>query len=155
MRKKRAEKRLINPDPKFNDVTVERFINNLTLDGKKGVARTIFYGALDIVGERTGEDSLEVFRKALSNVAPAVEVRSRRVGGSNYQVPMEVRPDRRTALGIRWMLRFARLRREKNMQAKLAGEIMAAANNEGNAVKKREETHRMADANRAFAHFRW
>ncbi|MCE2503124.1 MAG: 30S ribosomal protein S7 [Chlorobi bacterium] len=155
MRKKRAEKRRINPDPKFNDITVERFINNLMRQGKKSIARTIFYGALDVIGKRTGEEPVEVFRKALTNVSPAVEVRSRRVGGATYQIPTEVRPDRRTALGIRWIIRYARERREKGMVAKLAGELIAAANGEGSAVKKREEMHRMAEANKAFSHFRW
>ena len=155
MRKKRAEKRRINPDPKFNDITVERFINNLMRQGKKSIARTIFYGALDVIGKRAGEEPVEVFRKALTNVSPAVEVRSRRVGGATYQIPTEVRPDRRTALGIRWIIRYARERREKGMVAKLAGELIAAANGEGSAVKKREEMHRMAEANKAFSHFRW
>ena len=155
MRKKRAEKRRINPDPKFNDVTVERFINNLMWQGKKSIARSILYNALEVVGNRTGEEPIEVFRKALANVSPAVEVRSRRVGGATYQIPTEVRPDRRTALGIRWIIRYARDRREKGMTAKLAGELIAAANGEGSAVKKREETHRMADANTALSHFRW
>ncbi|MBL7988274.1 MAG: 30S ribosomal protein S7 [Chlorobi bacterium] len=155
MRKKRAEKRWISPDPRFNDVTIERFINNLLLDGKKSTARDILYGALDLVAERTQQDPLEVFRKALANVSPAVEVRSRRVGGSTYQVPMEVRPERRVALGIRWLIKYADDRREKTMRDKLAGELIAASNGEGSAVKKREDVHRMADANRAFAHFRW
>lgn len=155
MRKKRAEKRRINPDPKFNDITIERFVNNLMWQGKKSTARTVLYDALDLVAERTGEDPLEVFRKALMNVSPALEVRSRRVGGATYQIPTEVRPDRRTALGIRWIIRFARERREKGMVNRLAGELLAAANGEGAAVKRREETHRMADANKAFAHFRW
>ncbi|MCE7935266.1 MAG: 30S ribosomal protein S7 [Chlorobi bacterium CHB2] len=155
MRKKRAEKRWISPDPRFNDVTIERFINNLLLDGKKSTARDILYGALDLVAERTQQDPLEVFRKALANVSPAVEVRSRRVGGSTYQVPMEVRPERGVALGIRWLIKYADDRREKTMRDKLAGEIIAASNGEGSAVKKREDVHRMADANRAFAHFRW
>ncbi|MCC7436997.1 MAG: 30S ribosomal protein S7 [Armatimonadetes bacterium] len=155
MRKKRAEKRWISPDPRFNDVTIERFINNLLLDGKKSTARDILYGALDLVAERTQQDPLEVFRKALGNVSPAVEVRSRRVGGSTYQVPMEVRPERRVALGIRWLIKYADDRREKTMREKLAGELIAASNGEGSAVKKREDVHRMADANRAFAHFRW
>ena len=155
MRKKRADKRRINPDPKFNDITVERFINNLMWQGKKSIARSILYGAFDVIGERTGEEPIEVFRKALANVSPAVEVRSRRVGGANYQIPTEVRPERRTALGIRWIIRYSRERREKGMMAKLAGELLAAANGEGAAVKKREEVHRMADANKAFSHFRW
>lgn len=155
MRKKRAEKRRINPDPKFNDVAVERFVNNLMWQGKKSTARQLLYDALDIVAQRTGEDPLEIFRKAVANVSPSLEVRSRRVGGATYQVPTEVRPERRTALGIRWIIRYARERREKGMVGKLAGELAAAANGEGSAVKKREDTHRMADANRAFAHFRW
>ena len=155
MRKKRAEKRQVNPDPKFNDVTVERFINNLMWQGKKSVARGVLYEALEVVGERTGEEPIEVFRKAIANVSPALEVRSRRVGGATYQVPTEVRPERRTALGIRWLIRYARERREKGMTAKLAGELIAAANGEGSAVKKKEDTHRMAEANKAFSHFRW
>lgn len=155
MRKKRAEKRYINPDPKFGDVTVERFINNLMIQGKKDVARKIFYDALDRVAERTQQDPLEVFRKAMQNASPAVEVRSRRVGGATYQVPMEVRPDRRIALGIRWLIKYSRDRREKTMTEKLAGEVIQASNGEGSAVKKREDVHRMAEANRAFSHFRW
>jgi small subunit ribosomal protein S7 len=155
MRKKRAERRRVIPDPKFKDVTVARFINNLMQDGKKSTARLILYNALDLVGERTGQEPLEIFRRALGNVSPAVEVRSRRVGGSTYQVPMEVRPDRRTALGIRWLIRYASDRRDKSMMEKLASELIAASNGEGSAVKKREDVHRMADANKAFAHFRW
>ncbi len=155
MRKKRADKRRIIPDPRFNDVTVARFINNLIEDGKKGIARDILYGAMDLVAERTQQDPLEVFRRALANASPAVEVRSRRVGGSTYQVPMEVRPDRRVALGIRWLIRYSGDRREKNMRERLAAELIAASNGEGSAVKKREDVHRMADANKAFAHFRW
>ncbi len=155
MRKKRAEKRRIIPDPLYGDVTVARFINNLMSDGEKSTARRVFYGALELIGSRTQQEPLEVFRKALMNVSPAVEVRSRRVGGSTYQVPMEVRPDRRTALGIRWIIRYASDRREKNMEEKLASELISASNGEGSSVKKREDVHRMADANRAFAHFRW
>jgi small subunit ribosomal protein S7 len=155
MRKKRAERRRVIPDPKFNDATVARFINNLMQDGKKSTARQILYNALDLVGERTGQEPIEIFRRALGNVSPAVEVRSRRVGGSTYQVPMEVRPDRRTALGIRWLIRYASDRRDKSMMEKLASELIAASNGEGSAVKKREDVHRMADANKAFAHFRW
>lgn len=155
MRKKRAERRRVAPDPLYGDTTVERFINNLMLDGKKSTARRIFYGALEIAGTRTQQEPLEVFRKALNNVAPAVEVRSRRVGGSTYQVPMEVRPDRRVALGIRWIIKYSTDRREKSMQERLAGELIAASNGEGSSVKKREDVHRMAEANRAFAHFRW
>ena len=155
MRKKRAEKRRIIPDPLYGDITVARFINNLMNDGEKSTARRVFYGALELIGSRTQQEPLEVFRKALMNVSPAVEVRSRRVGGSTYQVPMEVRPDRRTALGIRWIIRYATDRREKNMEEKLASELISASNGEGSSVKKREDVHRMADANRAFAHFRW
>jgi len=155
MRKKRAEKRYISPDPKFGDVTVERFINNLMIQGKKDVARKIFYDALDRVAERTQQDPLEIFRKAMQNASPAVEVRSRRVGGATYQVPMEVRPDRRIALGIRWLIKYSRDRREKTMTERLASEVLQASNGEGAAVKKREDIHRMAEANRAFSHFRW
>jgi small subunit ribosomal protein S7 len=155
MRKKQAEKRRITPDPLYGDVTVARFINNLMLAGKKSTARRVFYGALEIVGAKTQQEPLEVFRKALNNVSPSVEVRSRRVGGSTYQVPMEVRPERRVALGIRWILKYAKDRREKSLDEKLASEFIAAANGEGSAVKKREDVHRMADANRAFSHFRW
>jgi len=155
MRKKRAERRRIIPDPVYQDVTVARFVNNLMLKGKKSTARKLFYDALGIIADKTQQEPLEVFRKALANVSPAVEVRSRRVGGSTYQVPMEVRPDRRVALGIRWILRYAKDRRDKSMIDKLANELIAASNGEGNAVKKREDVHRMADANRAFAHFRW
>jgi small subunit ribosomal protein S7 len=155
MRKKRAEKRRVTPDPKFNDVTVARFINNLMQDGEKSTARRLFYSALDMIGTRTQQDPIEIFRKALNNVSPAVEVRSRRVGGSTYQVPMEVRPERRIALGIRWLIKYATDRREKSMDEKLASEFIAASNGEGSSVKKREDVHRMADANRAFAHFRW
>jgi small subunit ribosomal protein S7 len=155
MRKKRAEKRYVVPDPKFDDVTVARFVNNLMLDGKKSTARAILYTAMDIIAEKTQQDPLEVFRKALANVSPAVEVRSRRVGGSTYQVPMEVRPERRNALGIRWLIKYSTDRRERTMAQRIAAELIAAANGEGSAVKKREDTHRMADANRAFAHFRW
>lgn len=155
MRKKQAEKRRVTPDPMYGDITVARFINNLMLQGKKSTARRVFYNALEIVGNKTQQEPLEVFRKALNNVSPAVEVRSRRVGGSTYQVPMEVRPDRRVALGIRWILKYAKDRREKSLDEKLASEFIAAANGEGSAVKKREDVHRMADANRAFSHFRW
>jgi small subunit ribosomal protein S7 len=155
MRKKRAEKRRVLPDPLYGDVTVARFINNLMEDGKKSTARRLFYHALELIGTRTQQEPLEVFRKALANASPAVEVRSRRVGGSTYQVPMEVRPDRRVALGIRWVIRYATDRRDKSMEEKLASELIAASNGEGGSVKKREDVHRMAEANRAFAHFRW
>jgi small subunit ribosomal protein S7 len=155
MRKKRAERRHVTPDAKFNDVTVARFINNLMQDGKKSTARDILYGALEIVTTKTQQEPIEVLRRALQNASPAVEVRSRRVGGSTYQVPMEVRPDRRAALGIRWLIRFATERRDRSMHEKLAAELIAASNGEGGAVKKREDTHRMAESNKAFAHFRW
>jgi small subunit ribosomal protein S7 len=155
MRKKRAEKRRILPDPRYNDVVVARFVNNLMEGGKKSTSRRLLYNALELIGTRTQQDPLEVFRKALNNVSPAVEVRSRRVGGSTYQVPMEVRPERRYALGIRWIIKYATDRREKSMQEKLASELIAASNGEGGSVKKREDVHRMADANKAFAHFRW
>ncbi|MEP7220290.1 MAG: 30S ribosomal protein S7, partial [Bacteroidota bacterium] len=136
-------------------ITVARFINNLMLDGKKSTARRVFYGALELIGSRTQQEPIEIFHKALNNASPAVEVRSRRVGGSTYQVPMEVRPDRRIALGIRWIIKYAGDRREKSLDEKLASELIAASNGEGGSVKKREDVHRMADANRAFAHFRW
>jgi small subunit ribosomal protein S7 len=155
MRKKRAERRHVTPDAKFNDVTVARFINNLMQDGKKSTARNILYDALEIVVEKTQQEPIEVLRRALQNASPAVEVRSRRVGGSTYQVPMEVRPDRRAALGIRWLIRFATERRDRSMHEKLAAELIAASNGEGGAVKKREDVHRMAESNKAFAHFRW
>jgi small subunit ribosomal protein S7 len=155
MRKKRAEKRYVIPDPRFDDATVARFVNNLMKDGKKSTARAILYGAMDVIGTRTQQDPLEVVRRAIANASPAVEVRSRRVGGSTYQVPMEVRPERRIALGLRWLIRFANDRRDRSMHEKLAAELIAASNGEGGAVKKREDTHRMAEANKAFAHFRW
>jgi small subunit ribosomal protein S7 len=155
MRKKRAEKRQITPDPRFHDVSVERFINNLMSDGKKSTARRLLYNALDLIGTRTQQEPIEVLRKAMANVSPAVEVRSRRVGGSTYQVPMEVRPDRRAALGIRWLIKYATDRREKSMEERLASELIAASNGEGGAAKKRDDVHRMAEANKAFAHFRW
>jgi small subunit ribosomal protein S7 len=155
MRKKRAEKKYLKPDPKFNDVVVAKFINSLTLDGKKSKARNIIYSAFEIIEERTKKPGLEVFRKALSNVSPIIEVRSRRVGGATYQVPMEVRPERRLALAFRWLKDYSRSRGEKSMSAKLASELIAASNNEGNSIKKREDTHKMAEANKAFAHFKW
>jgi small subunit ribosomal protein S7 len=155
MRKKRAEKRHINADPRYDDVTVARFVNNLMDDGKKSTARRLLYGAMDIIGNRTQADPLEVVRKAIANASPAVEVRSRRVGGSTYQVPMEVRPERRIALGLRWLIKYATDRRDRSMEEKLAAELIAASNGEGGAVKKREDVHRMAEANKAFAHFRW
>ena len=154
-RKGQIKIREVAPDPKFHDRTVAKFIDTVMLQGKKSLAERIFYGALDQVAERTKEDGLTVFKRALENVKPAVEVRSRRVGGANYQVPVEVRPVRRTSLGMRWMVQAARGRGEKSMQERLAAEIMEAAANRGGAVKKREDTHRMAEANKAFAHYRW
>lgn len=155
MRKRRAEKRYIKPDPKYNDLLVAKFINSIMLEGKKAVARGVVYKAFNIIEEKTKKPGLEVFKKAISNVAPVIEVRSRRVGGATYQVPSEVRPERRTALAMRWLKTYSRGRGEKSMSAKLAGELMAAANNEGSSVKKKEDTHKMAEANKAFAHFKW
>jgi small subunit ribosomal protein S7 len=155
MRKKRAEKRYVKPDPKFNDIVVSKFINNIMLEGKKATARTLIYDAFNIIEERTKKPGLEVFKKAISNAQPLIEVRSRRVGGATYQVPMEVRPERRLALAMRWIKTYTRKRGEKTMAMKLASELMAAANGEGSAVKKKEETHKMAEANKAFAHFKW
>ena len=154
MRKSKPKKRYILPDPKFNDTLVTRFVNNLMMDGKKSIAYSIFYDAVAIVEERVGENGLETWKKALTNVTPSVEVKSRRVGGATFQVPLEVRPDRKISLGMKWMIRFARLRGEKTMKEKLAGEIVAASKGEGAAVKKKDDTHRMADANKAFSHFR-
>ena len=155
MRKARAKKRVLLPDPIYNDILVTRFLNNLMYDGKKGIAYDIFYDALAIVSEKTQEDGLETFKKALANVSPTVEVKSRRVGGATFQIPIEVRPSRRNALGMRWLLNYARKRNGKTMADKLAAEILAAANNEGAAVKKKEDTHKMAEANKAFSHFRF
>jgi small subunit ribosomal protein S7 len=155
MRKKRAEKRPVLTDPKFNDPLVTRFINNIMKQGKKNVAQSIFYDALEVIGERTKSNAIDVFKKAVNNVAPVIEVRARRVGGATYQVPTEVRPERRTALAIRWLINYSKERSDKAMSLKLASEFMAAANGEGNAVKKKEDTHRMAEANKAFAHFKW
>ncbi|HRI46968.1 MAG TPA: 30S ribosomal protein S7 [Ignavibacteriaceae bacterium] len=155
MRKKRAEKRYVKPDPKFNDIVVSKFINNIMLEGKKATARGIVYDAFEIIEERTKKPGLEVFKKAISNAQPLIEVRSRRVGGATYQVPMEVRPERRLALAMRWIKNYTRNRSEKTMALKLASELISAANGEGSAVKKKEETHKMAEANKAFAHFKW
>ena len=155
MRKGKAKKRILLNDPRFNDKLVTRFVNNLMDSGKKNTAYNIFYGAIDKIQDVTKEDGLEVWRKAIANVSPAVEVKSRRVGGANYQIPMEVRPDRKVALAMKWMVDYSRLRKEKSMVDKLAGEIMAAAKEEGSAYKKKEDTHRMAEANKAFAHFRF
>jgi len=155
MRKKRAEKRHILPDPKFNDLMVAKFINNIMLQGKKSTARGMFYECMDIIQEKLKSDPLEVFKKALSNVAPVLEVRSRRVGGATYQVPVEVREERRIALATRWIKTYSAARRDKSMALKLANELMAAYKGEGASVKKRDDTHRMAEANKAFAHFKW
>ena len=154
-RRKRIVKRAILPDPKYHDLVVAKFVNNMLRRGKKSTAEGILYSALDKIAAKTGGNGLEVLRKAMTNVGPLVEVKSRRVGGSTYQVPVEVRPARRHALAMRWILTFAKARSEKTMSDKLAAELMAAANNEGAAVKKREDAHRMAEANKAFAHFRW
>ena len=154
-RRHRAEKREIIPDPKFGDIVVTKFMNSVMHDGKKSVAEAIVYGALDSIEQKLKSDPLAVFKQALDNVAPAIEVRSRRVGGATYQVPVEVRTDRRQALAIRWLIQAARDRNDKTMVDRLSAELMDAANNRGNAVKKREDTHRMAEANRAFSHYRW
>jgi len=154
-RRHKAEKREINPDPKFGDLVITKFMNAIMLDGKKSVAERIVYGALDAVEGKAKAEPVALFHQALENVAPHVEVRSRRVGGATYQVPVDVRPDRRQALAIRWLINAARGRNETTMIARLSGELMDAANNRGSAVKKREDTHRMAEANRAFSHYRW
>lgn len=148
-------KRDIIADPMYNSELISRFVNKIMLDGKKGVAQSIMYGALDTIREKTGKDPMEVFEAAMNNVMPVLEVKARRVGGSNYQVPVEVRPERRRTLAIRWLVDFSRKRGEKTMAQRLAGELMDAANNTGASVKKREDTHKMAEANKAFAHFRW
>ena len=154
-RRHRADKREINPDPKFGDLDLSKFMNCLMYEGKKSVAETIVYGALETVKQKTKKDPIVVFHEAMDNVAPSVEVRSRRVGGATYQVPVEVRPDRRKALATRWLIQAARARSEKTMSDRLSGEILDASNNRGTAVKKREDTHKMAEANRAFSHYRW
>jgi len=154
-RRRIIAKRVILPDPKFSDETVAKFINIVMVSGKKSVAERIVYGALDRIAEKTKQEALEVFTKALDNVRPVVEVKSRRVGGSTYQVPVEVRPVRRTALAMRWLVDSSRKRGEKTMGLRLAGEILDAYENKGNAIKKREDVHRMAEANKAFSHFRW
>ena len=148
-------KRDVLPDPLYKSKLVTRLINNIMLDGKKGVSQKIVYGAFDIVSEKTGKDPLEMFEQAMENVMPALEVKARRVGGATYQVPMEVRPERRQTLGLRWSTRYSRLRSEKTMKERLAGEILDAINGAGGAAKKRDDTHKMAEANRAFAHYRW
>ncbi|MDY5983211.1 MAG: 30S ribosomal protein S7 [Anaeroplasma sp.] len=154
-RKGHIAKRDVLPDPIYNSKVVTRTINAIMLDGKKGTAQTILYSAFDIVKEQTGQDPLEVFTKALENISPVLEVKSRRIGGQNYQVPIEVRPERKQTLALRWLVKYSRLRSDKTMDVKLAKEIMDAANGVGGACKKREEMHKMAEANKAFAHYRW
>jgi small subunit ribosomal protein S7 len=155
MRKAKPKKRYLLPDPKYKDALVTRFVNNLMLNGKKSLSYSTFYDAIAIVENRVGEDGLETWKKALNNIMPSVEVKSRRVGGATFQVPTEVRPDRKVALGIKWMIRYAKARNEKTMIERLAGEIVAASKGEGAAVKKKDDTHRMAEANKAFSHFRF
>jgi small subunit ribosomal protein S7 len=154
-RRRRAEKREVIPDAKYGDTVLAKFMNSLMYQGRKSVAERIIYGAFDAIQSKTKQDPLNLFHEALRNVSPALEVRSRRVGGATYQVPVEVRPDRSRALAIRWIINAARSRNETTMTSRLSGELMDAANNRGNAVKKREDTHKMAEANRAFAHYRW
>jgi small subunit ribosomal protein S7 len=154
-RRLKAVKRPIPPDPRYDSQTVSKFINNIMERGKKSLAEAIFYRAMDLIEQRTGQPGVAVLKQALNNVKPVLEVKSRRVGGATYQVPVEVRPERRTALATRWILQYARERSEKTMAERLAAEIILASKGEGNAVKKKEETHRMAEANRAFAHYRW
>jgi len=154
-RRGNVPKREVLPDPIYNSVFVTRLVNSIMIDGKKGVAQKVVYGAFDLIREKTGNDPLEVFNAAIENIMPSLEVKARRVGGSTYQVPIEVRPERRRALGLRWLTSYSRARNEKTMCERLAGELMDAANGVGAAVKKREDTHRMADSNKAFAHFRW
>jgi len=154
-RRREVPKREVTPDPKFGDKTVSKFICRLMLSGKKSVAERILYGAFDIIEEKTKEDPLQAFKKAVDNVKPGVEVKARRVGGATYQVPVEVRPERRSALGMKWLVSYARERSERTMRERLAGELMDAVNERGGAFKRKEEMHRMAEANRAFAHYRW
>ena len=154
-RREHGFKREVLPDPLYNSVLVTKLINNIMLDGKKGTAQEIVYGAFDEIADKTGQDPIEVFNKAISNLMPMLECKARRVGGANYQVPMEVRPERRQTLAIRWLVLFARKRSEKNMYQRLAGELLDAYNEQGNAFKRKEEMHRAAEANKAFAHFRW
>jgi small subunit ribosomal protein S7 len=155
MRKSKPKKRYLLPDPKFKDTLVTKFVNSLMYDGKKSIAYSIFYDACELVSKKTQEDGLEVFKRALNNIMPGVEVKSRRVGGATFQVPSEVRPARKLAMGIKWMILYSRRRSEKTMTERLAGEIVAAAKGEGAAVKKKDDTHRMAEANKAFSHFRF
>ncbi|MBQ6116817.1 MAG: 30S ribosomal protein S7 [Oscillospiraceae bacterium] len=154
-RRGNVPKREILPDPMYGSVLVTKLVNSIMLDGKKGVAQKVVYGAFDIIKEKTGNEPQEVFVQAMENIMPSLEVKARRVGGATYQVPMEVRPARRQTLGLRWLTNYARARSERTMAERLAGEIMDAANNTGSAVKKREDTHKMAESNKAFAHFRW
>ncbi len=154
-RRREVPERITIPDSKYNNKLISKFIKSMMRDGKKSIAERMLYGAFDIIEERTNESPLKIFEKAIDNVRPLIEVKSRRVGGSTYQVPTEIRPSRRTALGIRWIIGFARKRPEKSMAKKLAGELLDAANNRGASAKKREDTHKMADANKAFAHYRW
>ena len=154
-RRRVAEKRAILPDPKFRDETLARFINKIMIRGKKSTAQAIVYGALDIIKEKTGQDPLETFKQALSNIKPTVETKSRRIGGANYQVPVEVRPNRQMALAMRWLIGFTRARSEKTLQERLAAELLDANSNRGSSIKKKEDTHKMAAANKAFAHYRW
>ena len=154
-RRGNVPKREVLPDPLYNSVLVTKLVNSIMLDGKKGVSQKVVYGAFDIIKEKTGKDPLEVFTTALENIMPSMEVKARRVGGATYQVPIEVRPERRQTLGLRWLTTYARNRSEKTMRERLAGEIMDAANNLGSAVKKREDTHKMDESNKAFAHYRW
>ena len=154
-RRKSAVKRVVLPDARYDSQTVSKFINNLMIQGKKNTAEGIFYSAMDIVENKTSQPGVAVFKQALNNLKPVVEVKSRRVGGATYQVPVEVRQDRRTALAMRWLISYSRDRNEKSMPEKLAAEVLAASRGEGNAIKKKEDTHRMAEANKAFAHYRW
>ena len=154
-RKGNVAKRDVLPDPIYNSKLVSRLINNIMQDGKKGTAQTILYNAFDIIAEKTGREPMEVFEEAIENIMPVLEVKARRIGGANYQVPVEVRPERRITLGLRWLVQYSRSRGEKTMEQRLANEIIDAANNTGASVKKREDTHKMAEANKAFAHYRW
>ncbi|WP_235069496.1 30S ribosomal protein S7 [Turicibacter sp. TJ11] len=154
-RKGHVAKRDVLPDPIYNSKLVSRLINNIMQDGKKGTAQTILYNAFDIISEKTGREPMEVFEEAIENIMPVLEVKARRIGGANYQVPVEVRPERRITLGLRWLVQYSRSRGEKTMEQRLANEIIDAANNTGASVKKREDTHKMAEANKAFAHYRW
>jgi small subunit ribosomal protein S7 len=155
MRKSKPKKRFLLPDPKYGDTVLTKFVNNIMYDGKKSTAFNVVYGALEIVEERTKENGVEVWKRALSNITPQVEVKARRIGGATFQIPTEIRPERKVAMGMKWLILYSRKRSGKSMVDKLAAEIMAAANNEGAAVKKKEDTHRMAEANKAFSHFRF